>query len=148
MQIYADQFQPTVNISAKIYKIDDEVVTEKQFYDTKYASAFLELNAKTFEVVEPTVIQEESKKYRVGRKLGNVILTVNGETEIGRVHDKEMALRVCEFLNDQYSNNDNAIEVIKNRIAELEGMSDVYEQYNCYERIEELNDLLKLLTHE
>ncbi|WPU91806.1 hypothetical protein SNE25_21035 [Mucilaginibacter sabulilitoris] len=38
--------------------------------------------------------------YRVGRKLGTVILTVNGETEIGRIYDKDLALKVCEFLNN------------------------------------------------
>lgn len=54
---------------------------------------------------------KKDAKYRVGRKLGQVILTVNGEAEIGRIHDKQMALRVCDFLN-----KDNEAATITNPI--------------------------------
>lgn len=49
--------------------------------------------------METTELPSPENKYRVGRSSGTVILTVNGQTEIGRIHDPEMALRVCDFLN-------------------------------------------------
>jgi hypothetical protein len=87
-------------------------------------------------------VKTESK-YRVGRRSGTVILTVNGQTEIGRIHDPEMALRVCDFLNKP-ANNDYAVKVINARIEEL--CNDLIEaDYVSVAKINELRHILKLL---
>ena len=38
-------------------------------------------------------------KYRVGRKLGTVILTVDGTKEIAHCTSKEIAQEICSLLN-------------------------------------------------
>lgn len=75
-------------------------------------------------------------KYRVGRKLGQVILTVNGETEIGRIYDNHLALRVCDFLNkdNEAAPITNPIEVIKKRVVSDTELFEVLQE--CAKQLE------------
>lgn len=45
----------------------------------------------------------EAKKYRVGRKIGLVILETETSKEVARATTEEMAKNICELLNRQYN---------------------------------------------
>lgn len=81
-------------------EIQDRWIDKQQDVDYKFIGS----RTRQFLQLKPQPMPEQSpeKKYRVGRSSGTVILTVNGQTEIGRIHDPAMALRVCEFLNKTF----------------------------------------------